>query len=223
MTIAPLKLCDDNSLCGHRNRLGFCNVQAGDPKKSAFFDVASDRVSILTIEVNIKAVGVLKVVLRIVRHAPRYTFAVRDVARAVAACIWCVPIIHEDFAAPGLIIYVDPLRANAHIGELGIIEAPVDIFTGVYDGGQRVDTQTFFWIIAVVPEVGFRTSLFESTDRIRVINVGRYVVEAAGPVEREGVLIICHEPVNLAGVIDLTLAVRVWICGVAILLVDHAW
>ena len=63
--------------------------------------------------------------------------------------------------------------------------------------------------------------MLESTDRVRVINVGRYVSKTADPVEVES-LTAHHEPVDCACIIYLAFAVRARIARVTVLQVEHA-
>jgi len=81
----------------------------------------------------------------------------------------------------------------------------------------------FLRVVAVVPYVGvlvILSSVLETSDGVRVVQVRRHVAEAADPVERQGVL-IHREQVDVTGDIDFALAVRVGMSRVAVLEVEH--
>ena len=118
-----------------------------------------------------------------------------------------------------LIVNIHREWVDAHGVKLRGVKAPVYVLTGPDDCLHGVDALEFYRVVARVPDIrdfSIVTIVFETTDSIRVVNIGRNIVIAADPVERGDVLIVCEEKVYYTGVIDLACTVRVGVSSVEV-------
>ena len=181
-------------------------IQAGDPEVRGTVDVAGHCILILPGEVRLKLVSVIKVESRSVRHDPLDVLAVSDLARAVTAIVRRVLVPHEDIARVTLIVDEYHLRLEAHIGKIRKEEVPLDIVATADDSRQRVDAQLFLRLVTVYPQI--EVIMPEAADGFRVVHRFWHVAKAVDPVEGPGVR-VHREPVDMAGEIDFTSAIRV--------------